>query len=56
MFKSSLYFLKNINNSLFLKLNFFEKKNNDFYKKQINQFLNIYIYNFYLKNKIIKTS
>lgn len=53
MFKSNLYFLKNINNFFFKKINLFFIKDKLFYKKQIFQIINIFYKNKFLKIKKI---
>lgn len=56
MFSNNLYFLKNINTPLFLKLNIFLEKKRCFYENNLNQTLNVFINNVYLKNKIISST
>ena len=55
MFKSNLYFLKNINIGLFLKVNIFLKKKKNFYKSQINSVISIFFKKNFTKNKFLKT-
>ena len=56
MFKSSLYFLKNINQSMFKKLNLYIEKDKIYYKKQIMQFISIFFKKNFLSIKILKTN
>ena len=56
MFKSSLYFLKNINQSMFKKLNLYIEKDKIYYKKQIMQVISIFCKKNFLNIKTIKTN
>lgn len=55
MFNQTLYFLKNINSRLLLKLNIFSIENLEFFRSQVSKIINLNIKKPLVANKFLKT-